>query len=885
MRKELEKTYEPANVEERHYRNWMDKGYFHAAPDPEKEPFCIVIPPPNITGQLHMGHALDNTMQDILTRFKRMKGYCTLWLPGTDHASIATEVKIVEKMATEGLTKADIGRDAFLERAWEWKSQYGGRIVEQLKRLGSSCDWERERFTMDEGCSKAVREVFVRLHEKELIYRGERIINWCPCCATTISDAEVEYEEKDGHFWHILYPVKDEPGHFIEIATTRPETLLGDTAVAVNPEDPRFEKLVGKTLVLPLVDREIPIIADSYVEMDFGTGAVKITPAHDPNDFEVGLRHSLPIINVMTADAKINEAGGKYAGLDRYEARKQVVADLEALGLLVQVKAHKHNVGACYRCGTVIEPRASRQWFVKMKPLAEPAIDAVRDGTIQFVPDRFSKIYYNWMENIQDWCISRQLWWGHRIPAWYCDDCGHITVSRTDAVACEKCGGSHVRQDEDVLDTWFSSALWPFSTLGWPEKTSELDYFYPTSVLVTGYDIIFFWVARMIFSGLEQMGQAPFKHVLMHGLVRDAQGRKMSKSLGNGIDPLEVIDKYGTDALRYALTIGTSPGNDMRFSDEKLEASRNFANKIWNAFRFVMMNFDEDLDFSKADPANYSVADKWILSRLNTVARDVTENLDKYDLAIGLQKIYEFIWEEFCDWYIEMVKPRLYDREAKGRLEGLKVLNDVLMGAMKLLHPYMPFITEEVYSHLITGDESIMISDWPVFTDGILYPEEEKTFATAMEVIRSIRNIRAEMNIPTGRKAKGILVTRNEALIAAFRAEENNFKRLATLSDLQMQSDRAGIDDTAVAAVVDGAEIYLPLAELVDLDKEIERLEKERANLTNEVERVGKKLENESFVAKAPPAVIEAERGKQRMYGEMLEKIEERLTGFRKAMK
>ncbi len=885
MRKELEKTYEPANVEGRHYQRWMENGWFHSEPDPEKEPFCIVIPPPNITGQLHMGHALDNTMQDILTRYKRMKGCCTLWLPGTDHASIATEVKIVEKMATEGLTKEDVGRDGFLERAWDWKKQYGGRIVEQLKRLGSSCDWQRERFTMDEGCSKAVREVFVRLYEKELIYRGERIINWCPCCGTSISDAEVEYEEKEGSFWHILYPVKGEEGRFIEIATTRPETLLGDTAVAVNPEDPRYAGLVGKTLVLPLMDREIPIIADHYVEMDFGTGAVKITPAHDPNDFEVGLRHSLPVINVMTEDAKINEAGGRYCGMDRYEARKQVVRDLEALGLLVHVKAHRHNVGACYRCGTVIEPRASRQWFVKMKPLAEPAIEAVRDGTIQFVPDRFSKIYYNWMENIQDWCISRQLWWGHRIPAWYCDDCGHITVSRTDAATCEKCGGSRVRQDEDVLDTWFSSALWPFSTLGWPEKTPELDYFYPTSVLVTGYDIIFFWVARMIFSGVEQMGKEPFRHVLIHGLVRDAQGRKMSKSLGNGIDPLEVIDKYGTDALRYALTIGTSPGNDMRFSEEKLEASRNFANKIWNAFRFVMMNFDEDLDFAQVNPSNYTVADKWILSRLNTVAREVTDNLEKYDLAIGLQKIYEFIWEEFCDWYIEMVKPRLYDREAKGRLEALKTLNDVLMGAMKLLHPYMPFITEEVYSHLVTGDESIMISDWPVFTVDVLYPEEEKTFESAMAVIRSVRNIRAEMNIPTGRKAKGILVTENAALVAAFRAEETNFKRLATMSEIAIQSDRSGIDETAVAAVVDGAEIYLPLADLIDLEKEIERLEKERANLTNEVERVGKKLENESFVAKAPPAVIEAERAKQRMYGEMLGKIEERLAGFRKAMK
>ncbi len=885
MRKEIEKTYEPANVESRHYQNWMDSGYFHSEPDPSKEPFCIVIPPPNITGQLHMGHALDNTMQDILTRFKRMRGFCTLWLPGTDHASIATEVKIVEKLASEGLTKADVGREGFVELAWEWRNQYGGRIVEQLKRLGSSCDWERERFTMDSGCSKAVREVFVRLHEKGLIYRGERIINWCPRCRTSISDAEVEFEEKDGHFWHILYPVKGQPGQFVEIATTRPETMLGDTAVAVHPGDPRYAAMVGRTLILPLLGREIPVIEDTYVEQDFGTGAVKITPAHDQNDFEVGIRHQLPIINILTEDAKINEAGRQYAGMDRYEARRQIVADLEALGLITQVKPHKHNVGACYRCNTVIEPRASRQWFVGMKPLAEPAIAAVLDGTIRFVPDRFSKTYFNWMDNIKDWCISRQLWWGHRIPAWHCDACGHITVSRTDPVACEKCGDLRIRQDEDVLDTWFSSALWPFSTLGWPDKTADLDYFYPTSVLVTGYDIIFFWVARMIFSGIEQMGRVPFSHVIMHGLVRDAQGSKMSKSLGNGIDPLEVIDRYGTDALRYALTIGTAPGNDMRFSEEKLESSRNFCNKIWNAFRFVMMNFDGDADFSKADPSNLTVADKWILSRLNTVAREVTENLDKYDLSIGLQKIYEFIWEEFCDWYIEMVKPRLYDSNSKGRLEALAVLNRVLKDSMKLLHPYMPFITEEIYSHLETGDESIMISPWPAYSEGILHPEEERTFAIAMDIIRGIRNIRAEMNIPAGRKAKAILVTRNQALVSAFASEEVNFKRLAALSGIQIQQDRTGIDDTAVSIVADGAEVYLPLADLVDLAKETERLEKERANLLNEVDRVGRKLASEGFVSKAPAAVIEAERAKELMYRGMLGKIEERIDGFRKAMK
>jgi valyl-tRNA synthetase len=885
MRKEIEKTYEPANVESRHYRKWMDSGYFHAEPDPSKEPFCIVIPPPNITGQLHMGHALDNTMQDILTRFKRMRGYCTLWLPGTDHASIATEVKIVEKLASEGLTKSDVGREGFIELAWEWRNQYGGRIVEQLKRLGSSCDWERERFTMDSGCSKAVREVFVRLHEKGLIYRGERIINWCPSCRTSISDAEVEYEEKEGHFWHILYPVKDQPGQFVEIATTRPETMLGDTAVAVHPGDPRYAALVGRTLILPLLGREIPVIEDTYVEQDFGTGAVKITPAHDQNDFEVGIRHQLPVINVMTEDARINDAGCQYAGMDRYEARRRIVADLEALGLLVQVKPHRHNVGACYRCSTVIEPRASRQWFVRMKPLAEPAIAAVLDGTIRFVPERFSKTYFNWMDNIKDWCISRQLWWGHRIPAWHCDACGHITVSRTDPEACEKCGERRIRQDEDVLDTWFSSALWPFSTLGWPDRTADLDYFYPTSVLVTGYDIIFFWVARMIFSGIEQMGREPFGHVLMHGLVRDAQGSKMSKSLGNGIDPLEVIDRYGTDALRYALTIGTAPGNDMRFSEEKLESSRNFCNKIWNAFRFVMMNFDENADLSKADPVNHTIADKWILSRLNTVAREVTESIDKYDLSIGLQKIYEFIWEEFCDWYIEMVKPRLYESEAKGRLEALQILNGVLRDAMKLLHPYMPFISEEIYSHLATGDDSIMISPWPVYTEGILFPEEERTFSTAMDIIRGIRNVRAEMNIPTGRKAKAILVTANQALVTAFATEEINFKRLASLSGIQIQPDRTGIDDTAVSIVADGAEVYLPLADLVDLAKETERLEKERANLMCEVERVGKKLGNEGFVSKAPAAVIEAERAKELMYRGMLGKIEERIDGFKKAMK
>ncbi len=876
LKKEIAKTYDPKQVEDKLYANWMEKDYFHAVIDPDKEPFTIVIPPPNITGQLHMGHALDNTMQDILIRMKRMQGYCTLWLPGTDHASIATEVKIVEKMAEEGITKEDIGREGFLERAWEWKKQYGRRIVEQLKKLGSSCDWKRERFTMDEGLSRAVLEVFVRLYEKGLIYRGERIINWCPTCGTTISDAEVEYEEQHGHFWHIRYPVKDSD-EFVEVATTRPETMLGDTAVAVHPEDERYQHLIGKTVILPLMNREIPVVADTYVDREFGTGVVKITPAHDPNDFEVGLRHNLEVINVMNEDATINENGGKYAGLDRYEARKQVVKDLEEQGFLVKVKEHVHNVGSCYRCSTTIEPRVSYQWFVKMKPLAEPAIEAVRNGTIKFVPERFSKIYFNWMENIQDWCISRQLWWGHRIPAYYCDDCGEITVSRTEPGECPKCHSKKIRQDEDVLDTWFSSALWPFSTLGWPDVTEDLKYFYPTSVLVTGYDIIFFWVARMIFSGLEQMGKEPFKYVLIHGLVRDSLGRKMSKSLGNGIDPLDVIDKYGTDALRYALTIGTSPGNDMRFSEEKLEASRNFANKIWNAFRFVMMNFDEDIDFSKVDENNYTVADKWILSRINTIAKEVTENLERFELGIALQKIYEFIWEEFCDWYIELVKPRLYDREAQGRLEALYVLNKVLTDAMKLLHPFMPFITEEIYSHLITDSESIMISSWPTYSDKVLYPEEEKMMGFIMESVRGIRNIRAEMNVPVNRKAKAIFVTQDELIGRVVENEKSTFGRLASISDAVVQQDKTGISNDAVAVVVNGAEIYLPLEDLIDLEKEIERLEKEKESLIMELDRVNKKLGNESFVSKAPAAVVEQEREKLKKYTEMYEKVIERI--------
>lgn len=876
IKKEIEKTYNPQQVEEKLYNNWMEKDYFHAVIDPDKEPFTIVIPPPNITGQLHMGHALDNTMQDVLIRMKRMQGYSALWLPGTDHASIATEAKIVEKMAEEGITKEDLGREAFLERAWEWKAQYGGKIVEQLKKLGSSCDWKRERFTMDEGLSDAVKEVFIRLYEKGLIYRGERIINWCPDCCTSISDAEVEYDEHEGNFWHIKYPVVG-TDEFVEIATTRPETMLGDTAVAVHPEDERYKHLIGKNVMLPLVNREIPVISDTYVEKDFGTGVVKITPAHDPNDFEIGLRHNLEIINIMNEDATINNNGGKYVGMNRYEARKQIVEDLKALGLLAQIKPHKHNVGSCYRCSTIIEPRVSWQWFVKMKPLAEPALEVVRNGTVKFTPERFSKIYFNWMENIQDWCISRQLWWGHRIPAYYCADCSEMMVSREAPQKCTKCQSVNVKQDEDVLDTWFSSALWPFSTLGWPNETEDLKYFYPTSVLVTGYDIIFFWVARMIFSGLEQMGKEPFKYVLIHGLVRDSQGRKMSKSLGNGIDPLEVIDKYGTDALRYALTIGTSPGNDMRFSEEKLEASRNFANKIWNAFRFVMMNFDNDINFDKVDESKFTVADKWILSRINTVAREVTENLEKFELGIGLQKIYEFIWEEFCDWYIELVKPRLYDREAEGRIEALFVLNKILTNAMKLLHPFMPFITEEIYSHLITNDESIMISAWPQYSEHVLYPAEERLMSFVMDSVRGIRNLRAEMNVPMSRKAKAIFITDDDAIINLIQTEKATFGRLAGLSDALSQKDKKGIDNDAVAVVVDGAEIFLPLEDLIDMEKEIERLEKEKAHVEQELDRVNKKLANEGFVAKAPAALIDAEKEKLKKYSDMYEKIKERL--------
>jgi valyl-tRNA synthetase len=881
--KEMAKTYDPTQVEDRLYREWLDRGYFHAEIDYGKTPFTIVIPPPNITGQLHMGHALDNTLQDILIRWKRMQGYCALWLPGTDHASIATEARIVDTMAKEGLTKEMIGREKFLERAWEWKRIYGGRIVEQLKKLGSSCDWDRERFTMDEGLSKAVREVFVRLYRKGLVYRGERIINWCPKCCTSISDAEVEYEEKEGNFWHIKYPVKD-GGGYVVVATTRPETMLGDTAVAVHPEDERYKHLVGKTVILPLMDREIPVIADEYVDRELGTGAVKITPAHDPNDFEVGLRHNLEQIRVMNDDATMNEHAGRYRGMDRYEARRRIVEDLKSLGLLLKTEGHTHNVGACYRCSTVIEPIISRQWFVKMKPLAEPAIEAVKNGTIKFVPDRFAKIYFNWMENIQDWCISRQLWWGHRIPAYYCLECGNMTVDMDMPDVCPKCRSSRLEQDPDTLDTWFSSALWPFSTLGWPDETEDLRYFYPTDVLVTGYDIIFFWVARMIFSGLEHMKREPFKYVFIHGIVRDAQGRKMSKSLGNGIDPLEVIGQYGTDSLRFALTTGNAPGNDLRFSTEKVEAGRNFANKIWNASRFVLMNFDEDMCFEKVDESRFDVADRWILSRINSVIREVTENLERFELGIALQKVYEFIWEELCDWYIELVKPRLYDRENETRLEAQYVLNRVLGDAMKLLHPFMPFISEEIYRHLEGSDASIMISKWPEYDERLSSPEAEKKIGMIMEAIRSIRNVRAEMNVHPSRKAKVIFAAAGREEGEILLEGSKYFERLAGASETSVRYDKSGIPDNAVASVIAGAEIFIPLEDLIDIEKEIERLQKEKANLEKELERVDGKLKNEGFVAKAPAKVVEEERAKQAKYRDMYNKVVERLEMLGKSL-
>ncbi len=871
--KELPKNYNPAEAEERIYKNWVEKGYFKPSEDRSKKPFTIVIPPPNVTGQLHMGHALDETLQDVLIRYKRMAGFNALWIPGTDHAGIATQIKVEENLRKEeGITRYDLGREKFLERVWDWKNQYGDRIVTQLKKLGTSCDWSRERFTMDEGCSKAVKEVFVNLYEKDLIYQGSRIINWCPNCATALSDAEVEYAEQEGHFWHIKYPIKDSDG-YLTIATTRPETLLGDTAVAVHPDDERYTDLVGKMLILPLVGREIPIIADEYVDKDFGTGAVKITPAHDPNDFEVGLRHNLEQIKVLNDDATINAYGGKYEGMDRYEARKQMVADLEEQGFLIKVEPHTHNVGQCYRCGTTVEPITSKQWFVKMKPLAEKAIEVVKDGTVKFVPDRFSKTYLNWMENVHDWCISRQLWWGHRIPAYYCEDCGETTVSKEEITSCPKCGGK-VKQDPDVLDTWFSSALWPFSTLGWPDKNDDLDYFYPTSVLVTGYDIIFFWVARMIFSALEHTGKEPFEHVFIHGLVRDSQGRKMSKSLGNGIDPIEVINQYGADALRFTLATGNSPGNDMRYYDERVEASRNFANKIWNASRFLMMNLNIDkVELPSSD--KLALEDKWILSKLNKLVAEVTANLDKFELGIAVSKLYGFFWDDYCDWYIELVKPRLYDGSDESNKTAQQVLAYVLINSLKLLHPFMPFITEEIFSFLPHGEESIVISKWPEYTDSLVFEEDEKRMAVVMGAIRGVRNLRTQMNVPPSKRARITIVTDNTALFAG---TEKYFEKLAGASETVVASDMTGIDENAVNTVVEGATVYIPLDDLVDREKEVERLTKEQATLISEIKRAEGKLNNAGFVDKAPEKVVNEEREKLAKYKDMLAKVEESLT-------
>ena len=882
---EMEKTYNPAAIEEKIYDRWLQKKYFHAEVDRSKKPFTIVMPPPNITGQLHMGHALDNTMQDILIRCKRMQGYEALWQPGTDHASIATEVKIINKLKEEGISKEELGREGFLEKAWEWKEEYGGRIIKQLKKLGSSADWDRERFTMDEGCSKAVEEVFCKLHEKGYIYKGSRIINWCPVCKTSISDAEVEHVEQVGHFWHIKYPVAGEPGRFIEIATTRPETLLGDTAVAVHPEDERYMDLIGKNVILPLVGREIPVVGDLHADKDKGTGAVKITPAHDPNDFEVGKRHNLPEINVMNDDGTINKLGGKYAGLDRYEARKQIVADLDAQGYLCGIEDITHAVGTHDRCKTTVEPMIKPQWFVAMEEMAKPAINAIKTGELKFVPESYSKTYLHWLENIRDWCISRQLWWGHRIPAYYCDECGEIVVSKGMPSVCPKCGCAHFTQDPDTLDTWFSSALWPFSTLGWPEKTEELDYFYPTDVLVTGYDIIFFWVIRMVFSGYEQTGKAPFHTVLIHGLVRDSQGRKMSKSLGNGIDPLEVIDKYGADALRLTLITGNAPGNDMRFYWERVESSRNFANKVWNASRFMLMNFEQatekGISIDGVSLADLTQADKWILSKMNRLTKDVTENIDKYELGIAVSKIYDFIWEEFCDWYIEMVKPRLYNDEDKTKAAALWTLKTVLINALKLLHPYMPFITEEIFCNVQNEEESIMISKWPEYKDEWNFEEDEKAVELIKEAVRGIRNTRTGMNVPPSRKAKVFVVSESEEVRNIFENSKAFFATLGYASEVAVQSDKTGIAEDAVSVLIHQAALYMPFADLVDIDKEIERLTKEEDKMNKEIKRAQGMLSNPKFVDKAPADKVQAEKDKLEKYTQMLAQIQERLAALK----
>ena len=875
--KELEKTYNPADIEDRLYQKWLDGKYFHAEVNRSKKPFTIVMPPPNITGQLHMGHALDNTMQDILIRYKRMQGYEALWQPGTDHAAIATEVKVINKLKKEGVDKADLGRDGFLKECWKWRDEYGTRIVRQLHKLGSSADWDRERFTMDQGCSGAVLEAFVKLYEKGCIYKGSRIINWCPVCQTSISDAEVEHVEQNGFFWHINYPVVGEPGRFVEIATTRPETMLGDTAVAVNPEDERYQDIVGKMLKLPLTDREIPVIADPYVDKEFGTGCVKITPAHDPNDFEVGKRHNLEEIVILNDDATVN-VPGPYFGMDRYEARKAIVADLEAQGLLVKVVPHSHNVGTHDRCKTTVEPMVKQQWFVKMEEMAKPAIEALKNGSLTFVPESFGKTYLHWLEGIRDWCISRQLWWGHRIPAYYCRECGKLVVSREAPHGCPKCGCTSLKQDGDTLDTWFSSALWPFSTLGWPEKTEDLDYFYPTDVLVTAYDIIFFWVIRMVFSGLEQTGKLPFHTVLIHGLVRDSEGRKMSKSLGNGIDPLEVIDKYGADALRMALITGNAPGNDMRFYWERVENSRNFANKVWNASRFIMMNIEKAAQSGEVTLDRLTMADKWIVSKVNTLTREVTENLDKYELGIALQKVYDFIWEEFCDWYIEMVKPRLYNEEDDTKAAAIWTLRHVLIQALKLLHPFMPFISEEIFCNLQEEEETIMVSQWPVYRDDWSFAKEEQSTETIKEAVRAIRGVRSSMNVPPSKKATVYVVSEDEGLLRIFEHSRSFFATLGYAGEVNLQKNKDGIADDAVSAVIHRAVIYMPFADLVDIEKEIDRLKGEEKRLAGELARSRGMLGNEKFVSRAPEAKIAEERAKLEKYEQMMEQVRLRLA-------
>ncbi len=892
MKKELEKTYNPRDIESRLYTRWEEKKYFHAEVDKTKKPFTIVIPPPNITGKLHMGHAFDQTLQDILIRWKRMQGYNALWQPGTDHASIATEVRITNELKKQGIDKRELGREKFLEKAWEWKKEYGGTIVSQLKKLGSSCDWDRERFTMDEGCNEAVTEVFVKMHEKGYIYKGSRIVNWCPVCKTSISDAEVEYEEQAGHLWHIKYPLINEDGsvsdtEFIEFATTRPETMLGDTAVAVNPSDDRYKNFKGRKVLLPIVNRELPIVEDEYVDMEFGTGVVKITPAHDPNDFEVGKRHGLPEVNVLNDDATINANGGKFEGMDRYACREAIVKELEEMGLLVEIEDYSHNVGTHDRCHTTIEPMIKAQWFVKMDELIKPAVKAVKEGEIRLIPPRMDKLYYNWTDNIRDWCISRQLWWGHRIPAYYCDKCGEVVVAKETPTVCPKCGCEHFTQDPDTLDTWFSSALWPFETLGWPHETEELKYFFPTDVLVTGYDIIFFWVIRMIFSSYEHMGTYPFKTVLFHGLIRDSQGRKMSKSLGNGIDPLEVIENYGADALRLTIVTGNAPGNDMRFYNERVENSRNFANKVWNASRFIMMNMDEDDDITAFGdmPEGLEAVDHWIISRLNNTIREVTDNMDKFELGIAVQKVYDFIWDEFCDWYIEMVKPRLYNKDEDGRTSrnaALWTLQTVLISALKLLHPYMPFITEEIFCNIQDEEESIMVSDWPVYRDEWNFEKEEKEIENIKEAIRGIRNVRTQMNVPPSRKAKVFVVSDDQATLDAFTRGMLFIKSMAYASEAVCQKDKEGISEDAVSVVLADATIYMPFSDLVDISAEIERLKKEQQKLEGELKRSQNMLSNEKFLSKAPESKIAEEKEKQQKYQQTYDQITERLSQLTK---